>query len=205
MTSKKLKKYIYFAFFSAIMIVLMLTPLGFIPIGPIRATTLHIPVILAGVLFGPAFGAGIGFVFGLLSLLINTYSPTITSFVFSPFITIGGTSGNFASLIIVFGPRIFLGFFSGWLHQFLFRLKWKNITMTMVVSGINSFIHSVLVLSLIALFFGSPYSSAKGMDISELFPFISTILATNGIAEMTVAAILVPFIYKALKPLTERK
>lgn len=36
----------------ALMIVLAATPLGFIPIGPINATTIHIPVIIAAVLYG---------------------------------------------------------------------------------------------------------------------------------------------------------
>ncbi len=36
-------------------------------------------------------------------------TPGITSFVFSPFITVGGISGNFFSLVIALVPRILLG------------------------------------------------------------------------------------------------
>lgn len=205
MRSKKLKSLIYFAFFSAIMVVLTTTPLGFVPIGPIKATTLHIPVILAGVLFGKRFGAGIGFVFGLLSLTINTLSPTITSFVFSPFITIGENSGNFSSLLIVFLPRITLGFLSGWMVEFLSKKQLHNSFYIACVAAFNTLIHSILVLSMIALFFGSPYASTKDLTVNQLLPFIGTILATNGLLEALLASITVPFLSKALQASAERR
>ena len=52
-SKQKTKNMVLLALFGCIEIVLMLTPLGYIPIGPVRATTLHIPVILAGVLMAP--------------------------------------------------------------------------------------------------------------------------------------------------------
>ena len=63
---------------AAMEIVLTLTPLGFIPLGVTKATTLHIPVILGGVLMGPLAGGILGGVFGLLSVITNTFQPTIT-------------------------------------------------------------------------------------------------------------------------------
>ena len=51
------------AFFVAIEMVLTMTQLGYLPIGPISITTMHLPVILAGIVLGPAYGAGIGLVF----------------------------------------------------------------------------------------------------------------------------------------------
>ena len=70
---------------AAVEVVLTLTPLGFIPLGVTKATTIHIPVILGAVLLGPAAGAVLGGVFGVLSVLTNTFQPTVTSFVFTPF------------------------------------------------------------------------------------------------------------------------
>ena len=69
---------------------------------------MHLPVILAGVLLGPEFGAGIGFVFGLTSCVRATMQPGITSFVFTPFVQVGNMHGNAFSLLIAFGPRILL-------------------------------------------------------------------------------------------------
>ena len=82
------------AMFLAIQIILVVTPLGYLPIGPISATTMHIPVIIAGIALGKKAGAQLGFVFGLTSVLNATFRPTLTSFCFSPFVTIGGIGGN---------------------------------------------------------------------------------------------------------------
>ena len=102
MKNKKNRSMAYMSLFLAIEILLVCVPfLGFIPIGPMRATTLHIPVIIAGIVLGKNKGAFLGLVFGISSLIINTIQPTITSFVFSPFL-----SGSFMSVIIAIVPRV---------------------------------------------------------------------------------------------------
>ena len=90
MKSKKTQYMSIMAMFLAIQIILVVTPLGYLPIGPISATTMHIPVIIAGIALGKKAGAQLGFVFGLTSVLNATFRPTLTSFCFSPFVTIGG-------------------------------------------------------------------------------------------------------------------
>ncbi|MEF9968776.1 MAG: ECF transporter S component, partial [Longicatena sp.] len=52
MKSKKTQYLSFMAMFLAIEIVLVITPLGYLPIGPISATTMHIPVIIAGIVLG---------------------------------------------------------------------------------------------------------------------------------------------------------
>ena len=42
------------AFFVAIEMVLTMTQLGYLPLGPISITTMHLPVILAGIVLGPS-------------------------------------------------------------------------------------------------------------------------------------------------------
>ncbi len=67
---------------------------------------------------GPTAGAFLGFVFGCTSVIGATMTPGITSFVFSPFITVGGISGNFFSLVIALVPRILLGVIAGYVFKF---------------------------------------------------------------------------------------
>lgn len=57
------------AAFAAIVLVLGLTPLGLIPIGPIKATILCIPVIIGTLTLGLKAGLILGFCFGLISTL----------------------------------------------------------------------------------------------------------------------------------------
>lgn len=65
-----------------ISIVLGITPLGFIPVGPTRATIMHVPVIIGAIMEGPLVGGLIGLIFGLFSIFQAVTNPTPVSFVF---------------------------------------------------------------------------------------------------------------------------
>lgn len=60
---------------AAVVVVLANTPLGMIQLPVIKATTVHIPVILGALLLGPAAGAILGGTFGLCSVISNTLTP----------------------------------------------------------------------------------------------------------------------------------
>ena len=190
-------------FFIAIQVIMTLTPVGYIPIGPINVTTMHIPVILAGIFLGTSYGALTGFVFGLTSMLRATFSPGITSFLFSPFITVGGIHGNFFSLLIVFGPRIFLGWFSGKLFRLL-RKKTGPLPACAVSAAVNTMIHTLLVMGMIWLFFGEPYARALGIPANQVAAVVIGVITSNGILETVLAAVVVPALDKALWPSIRR-
>jgi len=191
------------AFFIAIQIIMAVTPIGYIPIGAINITTMHIPVILAGIFLGTKYGALLGFVFGLTSMLRATFSPGITSFIFSPFITVGGISGNFWSLIIVFVPRIFLGWFSGKLFRLL-RKKTGNLPACAISAAVNTMIHTLLVMGMIWMFFGPSYAKALNIPVEGIAALILGVVTTNGILETIFAAIVIPALDKALWPTVRR-
>ena len=60
------------AMMAAIVVLLANTPLGMIQLPVIKATTVHIPVIIGSILLGPEAGAILGGVFGLCSMVSNT-------------------------------------------------------------------------------------------------------------------------------------
>lgn len=73
----------------SISIILGITPLGFIPVGPTRATIMHIPVIVGAILEGPLVGGAVGLIFGLFSIFQAVTNPTPVSFVFlNPLISV---------------------------------------------------------------------------------------------------------------------
>ena len=184
------------AFFVAIEIVLTTTQLGYLPSGPISITTMHLPVILAGIILGPGYGSVIGAVFGLTSVLNATFRPGLTSFCFSPFISIGNVSGNFASLLIAFVPRIFLGWFSGVLYRILNGKLHNSWLSAMISAGINTLIHTLLVMGMIVLFFGKAYAAAVQIPVGSI---IAVVIASNGIWEILLAVIVSGALTKALK------
>ena len=192
------------ALFAALIIILAFTPfLGYIPLGFTRATIIHIPVIIASVTLGPKKGAFLGFVFGMTSLINNTINPTVTSFAFSPFYTLGEVKGGIGSLIICFVPRILVGVVPFFVYKALHKLAKKNEGCHMLVLGITGMIgaltNTLLVMNLIFLFFKDAYASANGVAVDAVYGFILSIIGINGIPEAIVAAILVALITKALQ------
>ncbi len=112
MKNEKTYELVLTALFTAIIIIMAFTPLGYIPLVVINATIIHIPVILGALFLGPKKGAFLGFVFGLTSFINNTFkAATPSAFVFSPVLAanIVGVSGIFKSLYICFVPRILVG------------------------------------------------------------------------------------------------
>ena len=72
---------------------------------PIKPTIVHIPVIIASIIYGPRVGFTLGFLMGLLSLTVNTITILPTSYLFSPFVP----NGNIYSAIIAIVPRVLIG------------------------------------------------------------------------------------------------
>ena len=184
MNKKKTKNLVLLSLFIAIEVVMSNVPfLGFIPVGALRATTLHIPVIIAGIVIGKNQGAFIGLVFGLCSLFTNTITPTVSSFIFSPFI-----SGSFFSLIIVLVPRILIGYVSGLIYELM---KKKNETLG-IISGsfIGGLTNTILVLLGIYLIFANQYAAMLNMDADALLPYILGIVSTQGLLEAVLGTII---------------
>ncbi len=112
MKNEKTYELVLTALFTAIIVIMAFTPLGYIPLVVINATIIHIPVILGALFLGPKKGAFLGFVFGLTSFINNTFkAATASAFVFSPVLAFNmvGVSGIFKSLYICFVPRILVG------------------------------------------------------------------------------------------------
>ena len=89
MKKMSVRKMVITSVLGGITAVLGMTPLGLIPVGPTRATTMHIPVIIGAIMEGPWVGALIGLIFGLISMFQAITNPTPVSFVFlNPVISI---------------------------------------------------------------------------------------------------------------------
>ena len=52
----KTRNLVLAAVFVAIIIILAFTPFGYIPLGFMNATTIHVPVIIGAIVLGPKYG-----------------------------------------------------------------------------------------------------------------------------------------------------
>lgn len=197
------QKMVLTAAFAAIIIVMANVPfLGYIRLGVVSATTLHIPVILGAILMGPGSGAFLGFIFGLTSFLQATFQPQLTSFCFSPFYSVGNFHGNFYSLIVCFVPRILIGVvsylvFAAFMKILRGKRRTKELIALPAAGLVGSMTNTLLVMGGIYLFFGKQYMEVLD-KVGSIFAAIMAIVVGNGIPEAIVCALLVTLIGKAM-------
>ena len=166
---------------AAISIMLSMTPLGFIPIGPLNLTIMHIPVIIGAVLEGPLVGIIVGLIFGFTSLLRAITMPTITNFaLINPLVSIL--------------PRLLIGIVAYYVYKLTIKLT-KNTCVSGWITGvIGSLVNTIGVLGMIYILYGARYAEALGKSASAAKTLILTLVATNGVPE----AILGGFVVSAI-------
>ena len=186
------------ALMAAIGIVLANTPLGMIQLPIIKATTVHIPVIIGAVLLGPMAGGILGFVFGVCSLISNTMAPTLLSFAFSPFMSTTGIPGAIKAIWVSVGCRILIGVAAGWLWILFKKVKLNQIVALVLTGFLGSMVNTVTVMGSIYLLFAQQYAQAKDVAVTAVWGLVMGTVTASGIPEAIVAAILVAFIGKVL-------
>ena len=189
---QKTRKMVLMAVFIAIIIIQSIVPiLGYIPLGVINATLVHITVAIGAILLGVKEGAGLGLAFGLGSMWKNTFiMPNPTSFCFSPFVPdVRGYSGGIRSVIVCLVPRILVGVVAALVFKAL--KKRVNVKIALLAAGAMAGItNTILVMSGIYFLFGESYAGASQVEFSKLPLIIMGIIGTNGVAESIVSAIL---------------
>ena len=186
------------ALMAAIVIVLANTPLGMIQLPIIKATTVHIPVILGAILLGPGAGAILGAVFGICSLVSNTMAPTLLSFAFSPFLSTTGIPGALKAIWISVGCRILIGVAAGWLWVLFTKIKQNQFIALPIVGFVGSMVNTVTVMGSIYFLFAQQYAEAKEVALTAVFGLVMGTVTASGIPEAIAAAILVLALGKVL-------
>lgn len=166
------------AMLGAISAVLGMTQLGFIPIGATRATIMHIPVIIGGIVEGPLVGALVGLIFGIFSIITAITAPTPVSFVFwNPIVSVL--------------PRILIGIGSYYVYRTAIKMT-KNEMLSYGISGVlGTMINTVGVLGTIYMLYAQRFVEAIGVTDKSAAKVIGLIALKNGVPEMIVAAIIV--------------
>lgn len=202
MSGKKTFQMVLTALFTAIIIIMAFVPyLGYINLIVIRATLIHVPVIIGSIVLGPKKGAFLGFVFGCTSFLNNTFNPNLLSFAFSPFYSIGEIGGNFYSVIICFVPRILAGIVPYFVYtgmKKLCRKKAGEYAALAAAGAVGALTNTILVMNLIYVCFSHEFAAAKNIALEAVYGAILAIIATNGIPEAIVAVVFTSAVGKVL-------
>ncbi len=156
-----------------IMLLMNITRVGYIPIGPINATIMHIPVIIGAILRGPKVGAILGLGFGLTSWFQAMQGASVTSFIFiNPLISIV--------------PRVIMGWLTGFMagsfakktEKSVYRWAvgfWVVLLIAMSAYVVRSIVRgetywtSLVLLGVVAIAFAVTLFYDKGKNIGSSF------------------------------------
>lgn len=185
MKSKSTRYMVQLALLSAVLVVLNVTPLGFIPLPTIHITLMHLPVVIGAITLGPAAGGFLGGLFGLMSMITATVRGTPDAIVFSPFL-----SHSLWSVVIAMVPRILLGLITAWLFLGFEKTKLSPRLSAGISAGVGTFLHTVFVLGSIYLFLGERYARETGIAYTALLAAFLTVISTNGVVEALVAVLI---------------
>ncbi len=196
------RKMVLSALLGGIIVLLNFTPIGYIQLPIIKATIIHVPVIIGSILLGPKIGAGLGTVFGLTSLYNNTFAPTLLSFAFSPAIAVPGSDrGSWTALLVAFLPRILVGIFPYYVYHFFHKVqKSKREVISLTIAGVaGSMTNTILVMNLIYFLFRDAYGKSLNLAVGAVYKAVLSVIIVNGLPEAILAAILTAGVCKVLK------
>ena len=158
---------------SAISVMMSMIPfIGYIPIGPIKATIMHIPVIIGAIVEGPVVGAIIGLIFGLTSLW-NAITQSVL-------------------------PRILIGVVAYYVYQGVYKISKRVYASGFIAGIIGSLTNTAGVLGMIYILYADKYLGLieqKGANAAKL---LFGIVLTSGIPEALVAGLIVSAVSVAL-------
>ncbi len=195
MNNKKTLSMVMTGVFMAIIAVMTFIPNGgYINLSVIKATLLHVPVIVGSIVLGPKKGAVLGATFGITSLIKNTLEPSLLSFAFSPFYQVGDIGGNGWSVVIALVPRILVGVipyfvFTG-IEKLLKNIKMRRTIALPLACASGALINTLLVMHLIFFCFREEFAAAQSVAVDVVYSMILGIIAANGIPETIVAVVI---------------
>ncbi|MCT8978051.1 ECF transporter S component [Clostridium sp. CX1] len=174
---------------SAISIILGVTGLGFIPIPPVKATILHVPVIIGAILEGPVVGAMVGLIFGIFSMVQAITTPTPVSFIFM-------------NPLVAVVPRVLIALTAYYTYRIV-KTNVKSLNIA-VAAAVGSLTNTIGVLGMIYAIYLEPYAKVLHLSVSGAKKGIIAVGATNGIPEAILSVIITAAVITAVSKIRRR-
>lgn len=189
---EKTRRLVVAGMLSAVSVVLGLTPLGIIPIGPLGVTTMHLPAIIGAILEGPVVGGVIGLIFGLVSLYKAVSGGTLMApIMMNPLVSIL--------------PRILIGPAAYYVFRGLEKLTKKHALSIGCGALAGTLTNTVGVMGFIYMLYAERYAEAIGVDPAAVGYTILGVCATNGIPECIAAVVISIAVCMAVRGLDRKR
>lgn len=190
--SKKTLWLVQTAILAAILLVLALTPIGYLKIGVVSLTLLTIPVVIGAIVVGPASGAVLGAVFGLTSFYQCFGADVFGSFLLA--------QNPIYTFIVCVVPRVLVGLLIGLIFQAFIKFGKSNVFVYALTAFLGSAFNTLFFCGSLILFFGS--LDFNGISITSI---AISLLALNALAEAIVCTIVGAAIAKALDVILKKR
>ncbi len=192
MKKLSIRNFVVLALLIAILLLMSMTPLGYLNIGPLAITLNVVPLAVAAVALGPVGGLICGCVFGLTSFLQclgvgGSSAMGVMLFSINPFL----------AFVQRFVPRALDGLLLGWIYRGLSK-KAKPYVACAVTGFLSAFLNTLLFMTaLLVLFGGTEY--VQGLVAGRnLLVFVCAFVGVNAVAEMAAATVLTGAVGAAL-------
>ncbi len=176
------------AVFTALIVVMSFTPLGYLRVGFVSISFMTVPVALGAILLGPAYGAYFGLLFGITSFI-----QCFTGDVFGAMLV--GISPVFTAVMCII-PRTLIGLLCGLIFKAIKKAS-KNDIGAFLTAGLSApLINTLLFMgSMMLFFYNNPafHTGLEGLGImgyNNLLSLIWIMVGTNGIIEFFVCGII---------------
>ena len=188
------RRMVLLAMLSGILIVMSVTPLGYLNIGPLAISLNMIPVAIGAVALGPGGGAFLGAVFGITSCL--------------QCVGIGGTSymgmilfeiNPVLTILQRFVTRMLAGCLTGVIFGGLEKLNCRF--STYAAGFCAALLNTVLFMAALVILFGKTPYLQDLIGGRNILIFILSFVGINALVELFSATIIVGVVCKALQKL----
>lgn len=201
-SNERTLKMVQLALFTAILLLLAFTPLGFIklPTG-LSITIIGIPVIIGAITIGPLGGAILGAVFGMTS-----FAQAFGADLFGAILLGINPLGLFITCMV---PRVLMGWLTGLIFQGLKRIDKTKLVSYVITSLAGSLLNTIFFMSSLMLIFynNSEFQEiefVKNVNASNVFALIIAMVGINVITEMIASGILGTAIAKPIDMLKRK-
>ena len=187
----KMEKFVGTGLLMGIIILLQLFASG-LRIGPVPISLVLIPIVVGAVLYGPAIGAFLGGVFGLIVIIMIVVGMDPASMAMMQFNAVG-------TVITCMVKGILAGLVSGLVYKMFAKTKNKKTGYVLASACAPIMNTGFYVLMVITIFKGLMENAYKIQGIGAVFATIMAMIATNFIAEVATTAIIAPIVIVAVK------
>ena len=188
----KVRYLVTMAMLCAVVLLMTMTPLGTLPIGPLSISFCMIPVAIGAITMGSVGGMIVGGFFGLLSYA-QCYGIGVLSGMGAELVAID----PFLAFVQRFVPRLLSGLLCGLVHKVV---KYSfNTTLACFMAGFcAALFNTVLFMFALILFFGTSDYIMNLVNGRNIFVFICTFVGINAVVEMVVDTLIVGTIGKII-------